>query len=115
MYSNCWFIYSVIISDMFFLMRRRPPRSTRTDTLFPYTTLFRSRPKVERIQAKIKRQKRGKKPGVMQALEILRGVLTWASGEAPKIKPQNVEPLTVDPEIILRDADRKSTRLNSSH
>src|SRR3546814_13221946 len=33
-------------SDMwisfFFLMIRRPPRSTRTDTLFPYTTLFRS-------------------------------------------------------------------------
>src|SRR6056297_1622757 len=27
---------------VFFLMRRRPPRSTRTDTLFPYTTLFRS-------------------------------------------------------------------------
>src|SRR3546814_18301495 len=27
----------------FFLMRRLPPRSTRTDTLFPYTTLFRSR------------------------------------------------------------------------
>src|SRR3546814_8573680 len=26
----------------FFLMVRRPPRSTRTDTLFPYTTLFRS-------------------------------------------------------------------------
>src|SRR3546814_17630516 len=26
----------------FFLMTRRPPRSTRTDTLFPYTTLFRS-------------------------------------------------------------------------
>src|SRR3546814_12025938 len=33
----------------FFLMRRRPPRSTRTDTLFPYTTLFRSwaRPEVD--------------------------------------------------------------------
>src|SRR3546814_11564111 len=31
--------YSVYI---FFLMIRRPPRSTRTDTLFPYTTLFRS-------------------------------------------------------------------------
>src|SRR3546814_4558589 len=28
----------------FFLMIRRPPRSTRTDTLFPYTTLFRSVP-----------------------------------------------------------------------
>src|SRR3546814_3260795 len=28
--------------DFFFLMIRQPPRSTRTDTLFPYTTLFRS-------------------------------------------------------------------------
>src|SRR3546814_4533433 len=28
--------------DVFVLMIRRPPRSTRTDTLFPYTTLFRS-------------------------------------------------------------------------
>src|SRR3546814_19093658 len=28
---------------IYFLMIRRPPRSTRTDTLFPYTTLFRSR------------------------------------------------------------------------
>src|SRR3546814_12387181 len=31
----------------FFLMIRRPPRSTRTDTLFPYTTLFRSRGEFE--------------------------------------------------------------------
>src|SRR3546814_16196189 len=31
-----------IILYIFFLMIRRPPRSTRTDTLFPYTTLFRS-------------------------------------------------------------------------
>src|SRR3546814_13937459 len=30
------------MSCFFFLMIRRPPRSTRTDTLFPYTTLFRS-------------------------------------------------------------------------
>src|SRR3546814_3275826 len=30
-------------SCFFFLMIRRPPRSTRTDTLFPYTTLFRSK------------------------------------------------------------------------
>src|SRR3546814_8330477 len=28
--------------DFFFVIIRRPPRSTRTDTLFPYTTLFRS-------------------------------------------------------------------------
>src|SRR3546814_1866004 len=31
----------------FFFMIRRPPRSTRTDTLFPYTTLVRSRPVLE--------------------------------------------------------------------
>src|SRR3546814_1943226 len=34
----------LIIIVFFFLMIRRPPRSTRTDTLFPYTTLFRSKP-----------------------------------------------------------------------
>src|SRR3546814_8808891 len=33
----------VLFLFFFFLMIRRPPRSTRTDTLFPYTTLFRSR------------------------------------------------------------------------
>src|SRR3546814_10123421 len=32
----------------FFLMIRRPPRSTRTDTLFPYTTLFRSAQRLPR-------------------------------------------------------------------
>src|SRR3546814_11267357 len=31
-----------VVLFVFFLMIRRPPRSTRTDTLFPYTTLFRS-------------------------------------------------------------------------
>src|SRR3546814_10162460 len=31
-----------VVTVVFFLMIRRPPRSTRTDTLFPYTTLFRS-------------------------------------------------------------------------
>src|SRR3546814_8688572 len=37
----------IIICFFFFLMIRRPPRSTRTDTLFPYTTLFRSECGVE--------------------------------------------------------------------
>src|SRR3546814_9485800 len=32
----------LLVIAFFLLMRRRPPRSTRTDTLFPYTTLFRS-------------------------------------------------------------------------
>src|SRR3546814_12600131 len=34
----------IFVVFFFFLMIRRPPRSTRTDTLFPYTTLFRSSP-----------------------------------------------------------------------
>src|SRR3546814_14261369 len=40
------FLVSEVVCEcvyiFFFLMIRRPPRSTRTDTLFPYTTLFRS-------------------------------------------------------------------------
>src|SRR3546814_4624369 len=36
------FILVFVSLYLFFLMIRRPPRSTRTDTLFPYTTLFRS-------------------------------------------------------------------------
>src|SRR3546814_14383867 len=35
-------MYTYMCFVFFFLMIRRPPRSTRTDTLFPYTTLFRS-------------------------------------------------------------------------
>src|SRR3546814_21077136 len=35
----------LMLSLLFFLLIRRPPRSTRTDTLFPYTTLFRSEEK----------------------------------------------------------------------
>src|SRR3546814_20164557 len=35
-------VIDICILIFFFLMIRRPPRSTRTDTLFPYTKLFRS-------------------------------------------------------------------------
>src|SRR3546814_9410641 len=46
LFVTCWSCF-LPCCDMwslffFFLMIRRPPRSTRTDTLFPYTTLFRS-------------------------------------------------------------------------
>src|SRR3546814_19318826 len=41
----------VMFRHLFFLMIRRPPRSTRTDTLFPYTTLFRSRFFAKQLQA----------------------------------------------------------------
>src|SRR3546814_13082418 len=42
---SCSSLYFVVL----FLMIRRPPISTRTDTLFPYTTLFRSRRRREKI------------------------------------------------------------------
>src|SRR3546814_14266878 len=35
-------VLDIVYYVIFFLRIRRPPRSTRTDTLFPYTTLFRS-------------------------------------------------------------------------
>src|SRR3546814_2015961 len=41
---------------VFFLMIRRPPRSTRTDTLFPYTTLFRSPAASDRLQQSLERR-----------------------------------------------------------
>src|SRR3546814_18321070 len=44
---SCFLLFTTCMrvafhSSVFVLMIRRPPRSTRTDTLFPYTTLFRS-------------------------------------------------------------------------
>src|SRR3546814_17413420 len=45
-----------VINLFFFLMIRRPPRSTRTDTLFPYTTLFRSPVKPDRLLDRRKRR-----------------------------------------------------------
>src|SRR3546814_11645070 len=49
-------LYYCFIS-FFFLMIRRPPRSTRTDTLFPYTTLFRSHAVVPEARAYPSRSK----------------------------------------------------------
>src|SRR3546814_20235538 len=40
--SSVLLCITTLPSFLFFLMLRRPPRSTLTDTLFPYTTLFRS-------------------------------------------------------------------------
>src|SRR3546814_17221700 len=45
-FSVC-FVYFLLF---FFLMIRRPPRSTRTDTLFPYTTLFRSHTQLQLLR-----------------------------------------------------------------
>src|SRR3546814_18250492 len=74
---------------IFFLMIRRPPRSTRTDTLFPYTTLFRSQPR----------------QAIQPALHLQQG--------GPRQDPlgERGGPLGA----VRAKRDRKSTRLNSSH
>src|SRR3546814_8663645 len=60
------YIYVVLSSVFFFVMIRRPPRSTRTDTLFPYTTLFRS----HRRAAAPSRQQRRTAPPATRAQRL---------------------------------------------
>src|SRR5205085_10990746 len=81
-----------------FLMRRRPPRST----LFPYTTLFRSPGLEEEVF------QRGEEDGEFGlCLYEDEAGLTWADTFEP-------EQITAPPGSNV-SADRKSTRLNSSH
>src|SRR3546814_17042896 len=97
---------------VFFLMIRRPPRSTRTDTLFPYTSLFRSQ----------------------EAGEFMRWI---AADNFTFLGYREYEVTNADGDRVLRAidgsglgilrsnersmaprslrTDRKSTRLNSSH
>src|SRR3546814_16180583 len=51
-YKLC-IVMPLVLYLFFFLMIRRPPRSTRTDTLFPYPTLFRSRDDLHAVEADI--------------------------------------------------------------
>src|SRR3546814_17769447 len=113
----CLYLLSVLISVclvvsvfFFFLRIRRPPISTRTDTLFPYTTLFRSDGAARfgadvRLPNMVYASVRRGPPGGgrlvsadVKAGQALRGVL--------KI---------IRKERWIAAPDRKSTRLNSSH
>src|SRR3546814_7003423 len=47
-----------VVSLFFFLMRRRPPRSTRTDALFPYTALFRAAERAARQRVLVEHRER---------------------------------------------------------
>src|SRR3546814_2059637 len=99
-------------------MRRRPPRSTRTDTLFPYTTLFRSIDFLDlaideetgtaALRAEFPNPGRLLLPGQFVRARIAAG--TQADGI---IVPQRA--VTVSPQGGSVMVDRKSTRLNSSH
>src|SRR3546814_15987818 len=99
-------------------MKRRPPRSTRTDTLFPYTTLFRSR-----------RAMASAAPDRLISADKVKGTEVYnASGD----KLGSINGVMIDKQsgkVAYADMsfggflgigdrhhpDRKSTRLNSSH
>src|SRR3546814_12019892 len=123
-------------------MIRRPPRSTRTDTLFPYTTLFRSRkghalrPHAKRLWARGRpdagggdrelpeRGRVGDDPRSVQAVyprsrpdragALMRILLTNDDGyHAPGLKVlEEIAERFYDDVWVV---DRKSTRLHSSH
>src|SRR2546429_6699330 len=77
----------------FFLMIRRPPRST----LFPYTTLFRSE---------------GRKVAIRKGIQHSANLFSFEAIERNRLKIRNGRDLHLLPGP---EVDRKSTRLNSSH
>src|SRR3546814_17198306 len=100
----------------FVLMIRRPPRSTRTDTLFPYATLFRSAEAVDDVEMflRIILEHRVVEPAEQpQRFALIADVLAVLEGQAGELAPL-VGPGLV-PAACHDAADRKSTRLNSSH
>src|SRR3546814_7288528 len=123
-------------------MIRRPPRSTRTDTLFPYTTLFRSNwalakahgdvlfarfPDTEQA-ARIRPHYDEAKAKAAAADEAARVAALWSyqsenakGGKQLSAAIYSEDAVDTDGSganpvrLIFRDQDRKSTRLNSSH
>src|SRR3546814_4239551 len=81
-------------------MIRRPPRSTRTDTLFPYTTLFRSRGEHAHVVPVLRRRTQHRRAA---DVDVLDGVFERAAGlghgglERVQVKHQQVD---------RRDAER---------
>src|SRR3546814_1124724 len=114
-------------------MIRRPPRSTRTDTLFPYTTLFRSMPRVidEDLSGRViisdQRLDARHRDAAVEAAEMGDGgaggrVVLEHGGDQAAIIGRGGGKIGVglrhpprDRAAIAIAGDRKSTRLNSSH
>src|SRR3546814_14976966 len=117
-------------------MIRRPPRSTRTDTLFPYTTLFRSvlpfradgapTPYVASRDAAVAAGAPGRircrsaQPRleifIAETADFLQFV-ALAVPQPDRRQRDAVEAIGLDHRImrLVEEGDRKSTRLNSSH
>src|SRR3712207_7088795 len=95
---------------LFFLMMRRPPRST----LFPYTTLFRSDEQRFLVRLLTGELRQGALEGV-----VLDAIATAADVPAPAVRRafmlSGSLPETAATALDGGSGDRKSTRLNSSH
>src|SRR3546814_8319592 len=101
-------------------MIQRPPRSTRTDTLFPYTTLFRSRP----LNSPFDRSDAADLPlqlhhAVQQRLRGRRaaGDIDVHGYDAVAAAHHRIAVVIIAAAVSAAShrEDRKSTRLNSSH
>src|SRR3546814_6206417 len=105
-------------------MIRRPPRSTRTDTLFPYTTLFRSVLYIEIASTAAReisneaQRKSDAEQGRVRPLPVraIAGIKYFGFIHAlQRRRPVDSENDRPTGRANIRPADRKSTRLNSSH
>src|SRR3546814_17253273 len=101
----------------FFLMIRRPPRATRTDTLFPYTTLFRSQskgcglsPSGRGDQCDLEYPGMGYAEAFGLSLDLANVSLQWLVFSVDGCRACRRKRLPA-----AGGRDRKSTRLNSSH
>src|SRR3712207_7141284 len=87
-------------------MIRRPPRST----LFPYTTLFRSLGVVERLgDLEVKQRPVAQRDRLRERLEAHRVLGQAGHRQSPRNGSDRED------QLVVPGADRKSTRLNSSH
>src|SRR3546814_10096726 len=103
-------------------MIRPPPRSTRTDTLFPYTALFRSQVFLEPegldsilvypngISTSLPADVQLAMLRTMEGLETVEMVVPGYA-----VEYDHIDPRALDRTFQVRAIDRKSTRLNSSH
>src|SRR3546814_14083564 len=103
-------------------MIRRPPRSTRTDTLFPYTTLFRSNMLESSIMAdpsELELLIKAVDEGALPCTAVRRGedgdCRYWGVSTSGHPLLQRFEELARQRAVGAGLPDRKSTRLNSSH
>src|SRR3546814_3838300 len=115
-------------------MIRRPPRSTRTDTLFPYTTLFRSNrdpsgaslypgqattelcPTTTFDGEPLYRFGDPDEASITQRLNLYhRPYHDTLAAELDRLKAAHGRVVLYDAHSIRSHVDRKSTRLNSSH